>query len=71
MHLFKRKSVIYTLFFLLLAQKKETKKKAAKNKCFAVFGRPTHMNSAGRNTAPPEVSQNTKPTLRLYITMIK
>jgi len=32
-------------FFLLLAQKKETKKKAAKNKCSAVFGRPTHMKT--------------------------
>ena len=27
------------IFFLLLAQKKETKKKAAKNKCSAVFGK--------------------------------
>ena len=36
---------IDTPFFLLLAQKKETKKKAAKNKCSAVFGGPTHMKS--------------------------
>jgi hypothetical protein len=28
----------------LFAQKKETKKRAAKSKCSAAFGRPTHMN---------------------------
>ncbi|HJS55926.1 MAG TPA: hypothetical protein VJ765_15350 [Chitinophagaceae bacterium] len=35
----------YSFFFLLLAQKKGTKKRAAKNKCSAVFGRPTHVKS--------------------------
>jgi hypothetical protein len=40
-----RKNMPPFLFFLLFAQKKETKKRAAKNKSSAVFGRPTHMNT--------------------------
>jgi len=43
--LIKCKVGIQFIFFLLLAQKKEAKKNAAKNKCSAVFGKPTHMNN--------------------------